>query len=105
MRDNGANGYLWEKPQAVMCASFKLLVEEALRWANHNTDVAVRPHQAKKLSVSLCGKYWPNAKALKLEKLTRNKCFATLEKCYLKNAPTLRRSCSLPLGTAPPRDN
>ena len=88
-----------------MCASFKVLVEEALRRANHKTDVAVRPHQVKKLSVSLCGKYWPNARELKLEKLTGNKRFATLEKCYIKNTPNLKRSCSLPLGTAPPSDS
>ena len=104
-RDNGANGYLWEKSQAVMCASFKVLVEEALRRAKHKTDVAVRPHQVKKLSVSLCGKYWPNARELKLEKLTGNKRFKTLERCYIKNTPILKRSCSLPLGTAPPSDS
>ena len=28
----------------------------------HDTEVAVRPHQVKKLSVSLCGKYWSKAK-------------------------------------------
>ena len=44
-RDNGANGYLWERSQAVMCASFKLLILEALRKAIHNTDVVVSPHQ------------------------------------------------------------
>ena len=102
-RDNGANGYLWEKSQAVMCASFKLLVLEALRKANHNTDVVVRPHQVKKLSVSLCGKYWSKAKDLKLEDLTGNKCYSTLERCYLKKAPRLKLSCSLHLGTAPPK--
>ena len=101
-RDNGANGYLWEKSQAVMCASFKLLVLEALRKANHNTDVVVRPHQVKKLSVSLCGKYWSNAKELKLENLTGNKCFATLEKCYLKIAPSLKKVLFFTLGDSAP---
>ena len=88
-----------------MRASCKLLVLEALRRASHNTDVAVKPHQVKKLSVSLCGKYWVKAKELKLENLTGNKCYSTLEKCYLKKAPKLRLSCSLPLGTAPPKDD
>ena len=40
---------------------------EALEKAKHDTDVAVRPHQVKKLSVSLCGKYWSKAKDLSLE--------------------------------------
>ena len=102
-RDGGASGYLWERSQEVMCASFKLLVLEALRKANHNTEVAVRPHQVKKLSVSLCGKYWSKAKDLKLEDLTGNKSYSTLERCYLKKAPRLKLSCSLPLGTAPPK--
>ena len=71
----------------------------------HDTEVAVRPHQVKKLSVSLCGKYWAKAKEMKLENLTGNKCYSTLERCYIKKTPKLRLSCSLPLGTAPPRDD
>ena len=78
------SGYLWTRSQAMMCASFKSLVLEALRKASHNTDVAVRPHQVKKLSVSLCGKYWAKAKEMRLESLTGNKCFYTLGKCYSK---------------------
>ena len=76
---------------------------EALEKAKHDTEVAVRPHQVKKLSVSLCGKYWSKAKDLELEDLTGNKCYSTLEKGYLKKAPRLKLSCSLPLGTAPPK--
>ena len=41
---------------------FRLLVLEALEKAKHDTEVAVRPHQVKKLSVSLGGKYWSKAK-------------------------------------------
>ena len=103
--DRGDSGYLWTRSQAVMCASFKLLVLEALRKASHNTEVAVRPHQVKKLSVSLCGKYWAKAKEMKLENLTGNKSYSTLLRCYIKKTPKLRLSCSLPLGTAPPRDD
>ena len=88
-----------------MRASCKLLVLEALRKASHNTDVAVKPHQVKKLSVSLCGKYWVKAKEMRLESLTGNKCFSTLERCYLKKAPKLKLACALPLGTAPPKDD
>ena len=97
--------YLWTRSQALMCASFKSLVLEALRKARHNTDVAVRPHQVKKLSVSLCGKYWARAMEMRLESLTGNKCFYTLERHYLKKAPKLKLACSVPLGTAPPRDD
>ena len=78
---------------------------KGLRKARHNTEVAVRPHHVKKLSVSLCGKYWAKAKEMRLESLTGNKCFYILEKCYLKKAPKLRLACSLPLGTAPPKDD
>ena len=72
------SGYLWTRSQAMTWASFKSFVLEALRRASHNTDVAVRPHQVKKLSVSLCGKYWAKAKEMRLESLTGNKCFYTL---------------------------
>ena len=88
-----------------MRASCKLLVLEALRKASHNTDVAVKPHQVKKLSVSLCGKYWVKAKEMRLESLTGNKCVSTLGRCYLKKAPKLKLACSVPLGTAAPRDD
>ena len=76
---------------------------EALEKVRHDTEVAVRPHQAKKWSVSLCGNYWSKAKDLNLEVLTGNKSYSTLERCYLKKAPRLKLSCSLPLGTAPPK--
>ena len=99
----GGNGvYLWERSQAGMCALFRVLVLESLRMAEHNTEVEVRPHQVKKLSISLCGKYWPRAKELNLEGFTGNKSYATLERYYIKKAPRLKLSCSLPLGTAPP---
>ena len=51
--------------------------------------------------MSLCKKYWPRSEELKLEKLTGNKSFATLERCYIRKAPKLGLSLSLPLGTAP----
>ena len=46
------SSYWWKMSQAMMCASFNSVVLEALRKASHNTVVAVRPHQVKKLSVS-----------------------------------------------------
>ena len=104
-RDGGASGYLWERSQAGMCALFKVLVLESLRMAEHDTEVEVRPHQEKKLSISLCGKYWSKAKDLRLEGLTGNKSYATLERYYIKKTPRLKLSCSLPLGTAPPKDS
>ena len=76
---------------------------EALEKAKHDTDVAVRPHQVKKLSVSMGGKYWSKVKDLSLEGFTGNKSYASLEGFYLKNTPRLKLSCSLPLGTAPPK--
>ena len=88
-----------------MCAVLRLLVYESQRLANLDTEVEVRPHQMKKLSISLCGKYWPRAKELKLERFTGNKSFSTLERCYIKKAPKLRFSLSLPLGTAPLKSN
>ena len=88
-----------------MCAILRVLVFESQRLANLNTEIEVRPHQVKKLSVSLCGKYWPKAKELSLERLTGNKSFSTLERYYIKNAPKLRYSFSLPLGTAPLKSN
>ena len=100
-RDGGASGYLWERSQAGMSALFRLLVLESLKEAKRDTEVAVRPHQVKKLSVSLCGKYWSKAKDLRLEDFTGNKSYSTLERCYLKKAPKMKLSCSLPLGTAP----
>ena len=103
-RDGGASGYLWERSQAGMSALFRLLVLESLKEAKRDTEVAVRPHQVKKLSVSLCGKYWSKAKDLSLERVTGNKSYATLERYYLKKTPSLKLSCSLPLGTAPPKD-
>ena len=102
-RDGGASGYLWERSQAGMSALFRLLVLESLKEAKRDTEVAVRPHQVKKLSVSLCGKYWSKAKDLSLEGFTGNKSYATLERYYLKKTPRLKLSCSLPLGTAPPK--
>ena len=39
-----------------------------------------------------------------LEGFTGNKSYATLERYYLKKTPRLKLSCSLPLGTAPPKD-
>ena len=45
---------------------FRLLVLEALEKAKHDTEVAVRPHQVKKLPVSLCGKYWSKARDLRI---------------------------------------
>ena len=104
-RDGGVSGYLWERSQAGMCTLFRLLVLEALEKAKHDTEVAVRPHQVKKLSVSLCGKYWSKAKDLSLEGFTGNKSYATLERYYLKKTPRLKLSCPLPLGTAPPKVN
>ena len=65
-RDGGASGYLWERSQAGMCTLFRLLVLEVLEKAKHDTEVAVRPHQVKKLSVSLCGKYWSKARDLRI---------------------------------------
>ena len=103
-RDGGASGYLWTRSQAGMSALFKLLVLEALTEYKCNTDVAIRPHQVKKLSVSLCGRYWSRSKELKLEKFTGNRTYSTLERYYLKSAPRLKVACSLPLGTAPPKD-
>ena len=100
-RKRGNGNCLWERSQAGMCAVLRVLVYESQRMANLNTDVEVRPHQLKKLSVLLCGKYWPRSEELKLEKFTGNKSFATLERCYIKKAPKLRLSLSLPLGTAP----
>ena len=49
------SGYRWTISQAMMCASFKSVVLEALRKASHNAVVAVRPHQVKKLSVPYVG--------------------------------------------------
>ena len=103
-RDGGASGYLWTRSQAGMSALFRLLVLEALKEYKRDTDVAVRPHQVKKLSVSLCGRYWSKSKDLKLEKFTGNRSFSTLERYYLKSAPRLKVACSLPLGTAPLKD-
>ena len=97
--------YLWTRSQALMCASLKLLVMEAYRKANIVTEVAVRPHQVKKVSISLCGKYWERAKELRLESLTGNKSYSTLERYYLKKTIKLRLACSLPLGTAPPKED
>ena len=104
-RNKGNGNCLWERNQAGMCAVLRVLVYESQRLANLNTEVEVRPHQMKKLSISLCGKYWPRAKELKLERLTGNKSFSTLERCYIKKAPKLRFSLSLPLGTAPLKSN
>ena len=78
---------------------------ESLGRAKHDTEVAVRPHQMKKLSVSLCGKYWSKAKDLSLEAFTGSKSYATLERYYIKKTPRLKLPCSLPLGTASPKDS
>merc|ERR1711888_397961 len=75
------------------------------RAKNHNEDHAPAPPSIKKMSVSLCGKYWARAKEMRLESLSGNKCFYTLERHYLKKAPKLKLACSVPLGTAPPRDD
>ena len=100
-RNRGNGDCLWERNQAGMCAILRLLIYESQRVANLDTDVEVRPHQLKKLSVSLCKRYWPRSEELKLEKFTGNKSFATLVRCYIKKAPKLGLSLSLPLGTAP----
>ena len=104
LRGNNSN-FLWTRSQAVMCASLKLLVMEAYREASLVTKVAVRPHQVKKVSISLCGKYWSKAKEMRLESLTGNKSYYTLEKYYLKKTSKLKLACSLPLGTAPPKED
>ena len=67
-----------------MCTLLRLLIFESQKMTSLSTDVVVRPHQLKKLSVSLCTKYWPRGKELQLEKVTGNKSFATLERCYIK---------------------
>ena len=103
-KDRGNNTCLWTRSQAGMSALFKLLVLEALTEYNCNKDVAIRPHQVKKLSVSLCGRYWSKSKDLKLEQVTGNKSYSTLLRYYLKSTPKLKVACSLPLGTAPPKD-
>ena len=100
-RNRGNGDCLWERNQTGMCAILRLLIYESQKMANLDTDVEVRPHQLKKLSVSLCAKYWPRAKELQLERVTGNKSFATLERCYIKKAPRLGMALSLPLGTAP----
>ena len=56
-------------------------------------------------AISLCGKCWPGARELNLERLTGNKSFSTLESFYIKKAPKLRFSLSVPLGTAPLKSN
>ena len=67
-RDGGASGYLGERSQADMYTLFRCLGWSP--WGEPNTiEVAVRPHQMKKVSVSLCGKYWSKAKDLSLEAL------------------------------------
>ena len=43
-------------------------------------------------------------KDLSLENITGNKSYATLERYYLKKTPSVKLSCSFPLGTAPPKD-
>ena len=103
-KDRGNNTCLWTRSQAGMSALFKLLVLEALTEYKCNKDVAIRPHQVKKLSVSLCGRYWSKSKDLKLEKFTGDRSYSTLERYYLKSAPRLKVACSLPLGTAPLKD-
>ena len=87
-----------------MCALLRLLIFESQKMARLSTEVEVRPHQLKKLSVSLCAKYWPRAKELHLERVTGNKSFSTLERCYIKKAPRLGMALSLPVGTASLKD-
>ena len=100
-RDRGNGDLLWERTQSSMCVLLKLLILESQKVANLSTEVEVRPHQLKKLSVSLCAKYWPKAKDLHLERVTGNRSFGTLDRCYIKEAPNLGMALSLPLGTAP----
>ena len=100
-RNRGNSDCLWERNQTGMCTLLRLLIFESQKIASLSTDVEVRPHQLKKLSVSLCAKYWPRTKELHLERVTGNKSFATLERCYIKKAPRLGMVLSLPLGTAP----
>ena len=100
-RDRGNGDCLWERPQSSMCVLLRMLILESQKVANLNTEVEVRPHQVKKLSISLCAKYWPKAKDLHLERVTGNKSFGTLDRCYIKKAPSLGMALSLPLGTAP----
>ena len=90
-----------ERIQSRMCVLLQLLILESQKVANLSTEVEVRPHQLKKLSVSLCAKYWPKAKDLHLERVTGNRSFGTLDRCYIKEAPNLGMALSLPLGTAP----
>ena len=84
-----------------MCTLLRLLILESQKIASLSTEVEVRPHQLKKLSISLCAKYWPRARELHLERVTGNKSFAILERCYIKKAPSLGMALSLPIGTTP----
>ena len=67
----------------------------------HDTEVAVRPHQVKKLSVSLCGKYWSKAKDLSLKGFTGNKSYATLERDYLRKLLGCNCNVLYPWGQRP----
>ena len=85
-----------------MCTLLRLLIFESQKMASLSTDVVVRPHQLKKLSVSLCAKYWPRAKELQLERVTGNKSFATLERCYIKKGTKIENGAVLTIRDCSP---
>ena len=101
-RNRGNSDCLWEKNQTGMCTLLRLLILESQKIASLSTDVVVRPHQLKKLSVSLCAKYWPRAKELQLERVTGNKSFATLERCYIKKGTKIENGAVLTIRDCSP---
>ena len=98
----------------INAASF--LVLEASEKATYDSVVAIGPDQVIGLPAFLEGKHWLMGKTeikdldrklkvatLGIVTLRRgNKCYSTLEKYYLKNAPSLKKVLFLTLGFIAP---
>ena len=93
----------WTLPQSGLAASFRSVVKASLIHAGVSRELAIFPHQTKKLAVSYCWKYFDKDIVVKrLPVLTGNSSIRVLKGSYLGTVPDITLPTVVPLGTIRP---
>ena len=93
----------WTIPQTGLAAAFRSVVRSSLLHHGVSSDVAIFPHQTKKLAVSYCWKYFDKDIVLKeLPTRVGNSSIRVLKGSYLGSVPDITLPTVVPLGTIRP---
>ena len=100
-RDN--DDCFWTLSQTSLSAAFRSVVKASLVHVGASRDVAIYPHQTKKLAVSYCWKYFDEVRVRKeLPAATGNSSIRVLKGSYLGAVPDITLPAVVPLGTIRP---